>query len=180
LRAALDFDASAQLVLCAGAPDTPEIGEEVVAGVEKLREWREGVFWIDQKLPKRDVIRLLSRATVFACPSIYEPLGTVNLEAMACEAAVVASATGGIVGVVVDGVTAVLVPLEQAPGSIEPAGPAALAAAFAARVNTIVAEPDLASRTGAAERRRAVESFAWSTIAEQTACLYERLRVLAP
>ena len=114
LRAAAQFDPEAQLVLCAGAPDTPEIGAEVAAGVQALQATRDGVIWIDQMLPKRDVIQLLSHATVFACPSIYEPLGIVNLEAMACEAAVVASATGGIVEVVIDGETGYLVSLEQA------------------------------------------------------------------
>ena len=133
VRAAAQFAPEAQLVLCAGAPDTPEIGAEV-AGADRAscKQQRDGVVWIDQMLPKRDVIQLLSHATVFACPSIYEPLGIVNLEAMACETAVVASATGGIVEVVVDGETGLLVPLEQAPGSIDPVDPAAFAAAFAA------------------------------------------------
>jgi starch synthase len=175
LRAALEFDRDAQLVLCAGAPDTPEIGAEVEAGVERLRASRDGVFWIDQMLPKPDVIQLLSHATVFACPSIYEPLGIVNLEAMACEAAVVASATGGIVEVVVDGETGFLVPLEQAPGSIDPVDPEGFASAFADRVNTLVADPALARRMGQAGRARAVESFGWPAIAEQTVRLYDRL-----
>jgi starch synthase len=179
LRAALDFDPAAQLVLCAGAPDTPEIGAEVEAGVERLRRSRDGVFWIDRMLPKPEVIQLLSHATVFACPSIYEPLGIVNLEAMACETAVVASATGGIVEVVVDGETGFLVPLEQAPGSIDPLDPDAFAAAFAERVNALVADPALARRLGEAGRRRAVERFAWAAIARQTAQVYERLGVPA-
>ncbi len=177
LRAALDFDPAAQLVLCAGAPDTPEIGAEVEAGVERLRASRDGVFWIAEMLPKADVIQVLSHATVFACPSIYEPLGIVNLEAMACEAAVVASATGGIVEVVVDGETGFLVELEQAPGSIDPIDPAGFAAAFAERVNALIADPALAQRMGEAGRARAVESFAWPAIARQTASLYERLGV---
>ena len=109
--AALEFDPEAQLVLCAGAPDTPEIGAEVARRVARLREERGNVIWLDQMLPKAEVIQLLSHATVFACPSIYEPLGIVNLEAMACEAAVVATATGGIVEVVVDGETGLLVPV---------------------------------------------------------------------
>ena len=102
LRAARDFDPDAQLVLCAGSADTPELGAEVQALVDELRATREGVVWIEQMLPKPEVIQLISHATVFACPSIYEPLGIVNLEAMACEAAVVATATGGIVEVVQD------------------------------------------------------------------------------
>ncbi len=176
LRAALDFDPSAQLVLCAGAPDTPEIGAEVEAGVERLRAARDGVVWIDQMLPKPDVIQLLSHATVFACPSIYEPLGIVNLEAMACEAAVVATATGGIVEVVVDGETGLLVPFEPAGGgSIEPADPEGFAAGIAERVNALIADPDRAAQMGVAGRRRAVESFAWPAIAEQTAAVYARL-----
>ena len=103
LDAATSFDPSAQLVLCAGRADTPQLGNEVEQRVAELKATREGVFWIEQMLPKPEVIQILSHATVFACPSIYEPLGIVNLEAMACEAAVVATATGGIVEVVVDG-----------------------------------------------------------------------------
>jgi alpha-maltose-1-phosphate synthase len=172
LRAALDFDPSAQLVLCAGAPDTPEIGAEVAAGVQRLREQRDGVIWIDEMLPKSDVIQLLSAASVFACPSIYEPLGIVNLEAMACGAAVVASATGGIVEVVQDGETGFLVALEQAPGSIDPVDPEGFAKAFAGRVNALIADPQLAAAMGAAGRRRAIESFGWPAIAEETVSVY--------
>ncbi|HEX4008570.1 MAG TPA: glycogen synthase [Solirubrobacteraceae bacterium] len=173
LRAALDFDPSVQLVLCAGAPDTPEIAAEVQDGVAHLRSTRDGIVWIEEMLPKTDVIQLLSHATVFACPSIYEPLGIVNLEAMACEAAVVASATGGIVEVVQDGQTGLLVPLEQAPGSIEPIDPPAFAAAFAQRVNRLIADPELATMMGRAGRRRAIEHFAWPAIAAQTVTVYE-------
>jgi starch synthase len=172
LRAAADFDRSAQLVLCAGAPDTPEMGAEVAAGVERLQAERDGVIWIDQMLPKTEVIQLLSHATVFACPSIYEPLGIVNLEAMACETAVVASATGGIVEVVVDGETGFLVPLEQRSGSIDPVDPAGFASAFAERVNRLIADPQLAREMGDAGRRRAIEHFSWPTIAEQTVSIY--------
>jgi starch synthase len=172
LRAALDFDPAAQLVLCAGAPDTAEIAAEVAAGIERLQALRDGIVWIDQMLPKADVIQLLSHATVFACPSIYEPLGIVNLEAMACEAAVVASATGGIVEVVKDGETGFLVALEHAPGSIDPVDPEAFAAAFAGRVNQLVADPRLAAEMGQAGRRRAIEHFAWSAVADQTISVY--------
>jgi alpha-maltose-1-phosphate synthase len=175
VRAAQDFDPAAQLVLCAGAPDTPEIGAEVAEGVERLKAARDGVFWIEQMLPKTDVIQLLSHATVFACPSIYEPLGIVNLEAMACEAAVVASATGGIVEVVVDGDTGFLVPLEQAPGSIDPVDPEGFSRAFAARVNELIADPELAGRMGRAGRARAVERFGWPAIAEQTVAVYREV-----
>ncbi|MGH2892532.1 MAG: glycogen synthase, partial [Solirubrobacteraceae bacterium] len=175
LRAALDFDPRAQLVLCAGAPDTPEIGAAVAAGVKRLQESRDGIFWIDQMLPKADVIQLLSHATVFACPSIYEPLGIVNLEAMACEAAVVASATGGIVEVVDDGATGFLVPLEQAPGEIDPIDPEGFARAFAERINTLIADPGLAAKMGKAGRQRVMRHFAWPAIAEETQTIYRRL-----
>jgi alpha-maltose-1-phosphate synthase len=175
VRAAAHFDPSAQLVLCAGAPDTPEIGAEVAAGVQQLQSSRDGIFWIDQMLPKTDVIQLLSHATVFACPSIYEPLGIVNLEAMACEAAVVASATGGIVEVVVDAETGFLVPLEQAPGEIDPIDPDAFARAFAERVNRLIADPELAQMMGQAGRRRVIEHFAWPAIADQTLGVYRSL-----
>ncbi len=174
IRAAADFDPAAQLVLCAGAPDTPEIGAEITALIDDLRRRRDGVIWIDRMLPKRDVIQLLSHATVFACPSIYEPLGIVNLEAMACETAVVASATGGIVEVVVEGETGLLVPLDQAPGSIDPVDPPAFARAFAERVNRVLADPDLAGRLGRAGRQRAIRHFGWRAIAEQTLAVYER------
>jgi alpha-maltose-1-phosphate synthase len=180
LRAARDLDPAAQLVLLAGAPDTPEIGAEVEALVEELRATRQGVIWVAEMLPRDDVVQVLSHATVFACPSIYEPLGIVNLEAMACEAAVVASATGGIVEVVVDGETGLLVPLDQAPGDIEPRDPDAFAAAFAAKLNEVLADPDRAREMGRAGRRRAVQAFAWSSIAEQVAGVYERLAGAEP
>src|SRR5581483_5360071 len=117
-------------------------------------------------------------ATVFACPSIYEPLGIVNLEAMACEAAVVASATGGIVEVVVDEETGFLVPLEEAPAPIDPVDPGAFASAFAERVNQLLADPDRATAMGTAGRRRAIERFGWPAIADQTVGVYRD--VMAP
>jgi starch synthase len=173
LEAAHAIDRRAQLVLCAGAPDTPEIGAEVERRVEKLRAERGNVVWLDRMLPKREVIQLLSHATVFVCPSVYEPLGIVNLEAMACEAAVVATATGGIVEVVQDGVTGLLVPFEAADGSIEPRDPAAFAAAIAERLNALIGDPARAAEMGRAGRERAVEAFDWSAIARQTAAVYE-------
>ncbi len=172
LDAALDFDPAAQLVLCAGAPDTPEIAAEVEQRVDRLRTERGNVIWLDQMLPKPEVIQILSHATVFACPSIYEPLGIVNLEAMACEAAVVATATGGIVEVVVDGETGLLVPFEPVVGSIEPRDPAGFAAGIAERVNTLVADPERAAAMGRAGRERAVREFDWARIAEQTSAVY--------
>jgi starch synthase len=176
LEAARSLSGDAQLVLCAGAPDTPEIGAEVARRVDELRATRDGVFWIDEMLPKRDVIQLLSHATVFACPSVYEPLGIVNLEAMACEAAVVASAVGGIPEVVVDGVTGLLVPFAAAgDGSPEPADPAAFAAGLAEQLNALIEDPARAAAMGRAGRERAVSAFAWQAIAEQTAGVYRRL-----
>jgi starch synthase len=176
LRAALRFDRRAQLVLCAGAADTPELLAEVRAGVERLRACREGVVGLDEMLPRRDVVQLLSHATVFVCPSVYEPLGIVNLEAMACEAAVVATATGGIVEVVEDGTTGLLVPIEpRDDGTGEPRDPDAFAAAIAERVNALLADPARARGMGKAARRRAVERFSWAAVAAETAALHRDL-----
>jgi starch synthase len=175
VEAALQVDPAAQIVLCAGAPDTPEIAEEVRSGVERLRAERGGVIWIEEMLPKSDVIQLLSHATVFACPSIYEPLGIVNLEAMACETAVVASAVGGIVEVVDDGVTGLLVPLDLEPGSLQPRDRAGFVAGLAAGINELVRDADRAAEMGRAGRERAVERVAWPAIAEQTSALYRSL-----
>jgi starch synthase len=176
LRAARDFDADAQLVLCAGSADTPELGAEVQTLVDELRATRDGVVWIEQMLPKPEVIQLISHATVFACPSIYEPLGIVNLEAMACEAAVVATATGGIVEVVQDGQTGLLVPIEPGEDRTgEPREPERFASDFAELVNALLRDPDRAAAMGRAGRRRAVENFSWAAIAEQTAALYDSL-----
>jgi alpha-maltose-1-phosphate synthase len=176
LEAAGAIDPGAQLVLAAGAPDTEAIAREMQARVERLREERGNVVWLEAMLPKPEVIQLLSHATVFACPSIYEPLGIVNLEAMACGTAVVATDTGGIPEVVVDGETGLLVPFEPGdPVTREPADPSAFAADLAERINALLADPALAERMGAAGRRRAVEHFSWRTIAEQTATLYRTL-----
>jgi starch synthase len=170
LEAAKSFDPAAQLVLCAGSADTPELGAAVAARVDELRASRQGVIWLEQMLPKTEVIQLLSHATVFACPSIYEPLGIVNLEAMACETAVVATRTGGIPEVVEDGATGLLVPFEpRDDGSRDPVDPARFARDIAERVNELLADPERAKRMGEAGRARAIESFAWSAIAGQTA-----------
>ena len=167
LEAALEFDPSAQLVLCAGAADTDELLEEVQEGVRRLHERRDGVFWIERMLEKREVIQLMTHATVFCVPSVYEPMGIVNLEAMACETAVVASHVGGIPDVVVDGETGYLVTLDDD-----------FASEFAERVNTLVRDPELARRMGEAGRRRVLEHFTWSAVAERTIEFYERsLRV---
>ena len=162
LRAAASLDPSAQLVLCAGAADTPELGAEVSWLVSELQASRSGVIWIPEMLPKKDVIQLLTHALVFACPSVYEPLGIVNLEAMACETAVVASRVGGIPEVVNDGVTGLLVP---------PDDPASLSDAL----NTLLRDPDRADAMGRAGRKRAVTEFSWDTVAAQTAALYAEL-----
>jgi starch synthase len=168
-------DDGVQLVLCAGAPDTPEIGAEIEQRVERLRAQRGNVLWIEEMLPKPEVIEILSHATVFACPSIYEPLGIVNLEAMACETAVVATATGGIVEVVDDGVTGLLVPIEPGDATGEPRDPDVFAHAFADRLNEVVRDPAHAEAMGRAGRERVMEHFAWPAIARQTAALYERI-----
>ena len=174
--AALQIDPAAQLVLCAGAPDTPEIGAEIAAKVDRVRTERGNVIWLEQMLAKPEVIQLLSHATVFVCPSIYEPLGIVNLEAMACETAVVATRTGGIPEVVDDGVTGLLVPFEpRDDGSRAPADPERFATDIAGRVNELVGDPARAAEMGRAGRRRAVEHFSWSALAEQTVELYRSL-----
>jgi alpha-maltose-1-phosphate synthase len=162
LRAAEQIDPAAQLVLCAGQADTPELKAEVTGLVERLRSARTGVIWLAGMLPREEVIQILSHATAFACPSLYEPLGIVNLEAMACGTAVVASAVGGIPEVVAVGQTGLLVP----PGD---------EAALAAAINTVVADPDLAAEFGARGRARAVTEFSWDKIAAQTARLYDEL-----
>jgi alpha-maltose-1-phosphate synthase len=176
LRSARGFAPDAQVVLCAGAPDTPEIAAEVTALMEELRAQRQGVVWISEMLPKNDVVQILSHATVFVCPSVYEPMGIVNLEAMACEAAVVATATGGIPEVVDDGVTGLLVPIDQVrDGTGTPVDPDRFVADFAAKVNTLLADTSLAARMGAAGRERAVDKFSWPEVARRTHDLYRSL-----
>ncbi len=167
LRAAADLPG--QLVLCAGAPDTPEIAAEAQQLVAELQSRRDGVVWIRDMLPKDEVVPLLAHATVFVCPSVYEPLGIVNLEAMACGTAVVASAVGGIPEVVVDGSTGLLVAYDEA-------DPAAFEAGLAAAVGTLLADPDRAARMGRAGRERAVEHFGWDAIAARTRQVYELAR----
>jgi starch synthase len=174
LRAARELPPEVQLVLCAGAPDTPEIKAEVEGLIEQLRQSRDGVVWIAEMLPRAEVIALLSAATVFACPSVYEPLGIVNLEAMACELAVVATATGGIPEVVVDGETGWLVPIDQMQdGSGVPVDPDVFVSDLATALREAVSDPDRARRFGLAGRRRAVEHFSWGTIGDRTMAVYE-------
>ncbi|WP_312717983.1 glycogen synthase [Mobilicoccus sp.] len=176
LRAAADLPPEVQVVLCAGAPDTPEIKAEVEALIAELRTTREGVVWIAEHLPRDQVVAIESNATVFACPSVYEPLGIVNLEAMACEAPVVATATGGIPEVVVDGETGWLVDIEQVgDGTGTPVDPARFEADLAAALTEAVADPERARERGLAGRRRAAEHFSWSAIGDRTLEVYEKL-----
>lgn len=174
LEAAEHFDPSIQLVLCAGAPDTVELEAEVSRRVEQLKANRPGVVWIRDMLPRPEIIRLLSASTVFVCPSIYEPFGIVNVEAMGTGTAVVASAVGGIKEVVVPGQTGELVSYEgDAQGN--PLDPRRFALDFALQVNRVATDPNLAQSYGAAGRARAVETFSWKQVAEQTVQLYREV-----
>jgi starch synthase len=176
VRAIEYMDPGYQIVLCAGAPDTPEIGREMKEAVEKVKAKRDGVIWIDEMVDKPVVRELYSQAAVFCCPSIYEPFGIINLEAMACETAVVATAVGGIKEVVVDGETGFLVPLDQMEESpFEPRDPEKFARDLATRINQLMADPSLCEKFGRAGRKRAEEKFGWPAIALQTKALYERL-----
>ena len=164
-----------QVVLCAGAPDTPEIAAEMRQKVEHVRAVNPRVIWIEKMLAKPEAIQLYSNCSVFCCPSVYEPFGIINLEAMACRAPVVASATGGILEVVVDGVTGFLVPLEQDPVTSFPLHPDKFARDLAANITALLTDPDKAKRFGDAGRKRVEEKFSWSSIADQTIELYEEL-----
>ncbi|MFE8948574.1 glycogen synthase [Streptomyces sp. NPDC007856] len=164
LRAVRDIDPGVQVVLCAGAPDTPEIDREFRELFEELSRVRAGVFWIPQMLPRPEVIQLLTRAAVFACPSVYEPLGIVNLEAMACGTAVVASRVGGIPEVVEDGRTGLLVDVDDE-----------FEAGLTRALDTVLGDPEAAWRMGEAGRARAVGEFGWDAVARRTAALYEEI-----
>ncbi|MFI1794673.1 glycogen synthase [Streptomyces olivaceoviridis] len=164
LRAVRDIDPGTQVVLCAGAPDTPEIEREFQELFEELRRVRAGVFWIPQMLPRTEVIQLLTHATVFACPSVYEPLGIVNLEAMACGTPVVASRVGGIPEVVDDGRTGLLVDVDDG-----------FESGLARALDAVLGDPDAARRMGEAGRVRAVGEFGWDAVARRTAGLYEEI-----
>jgi starch synthase len=177
LRAAARLDPDVQVVLCAGAPDTPAIMAEVRELVSALRADRDGVVWIDEMLPRSQVVALLSAATVFVCPSVYEPLGIVNLEAMACEAPVVATATGGIPEVVDDGVTGRLVPIEQSDdGTGTPLDPDRFVADLVRTLDEVLSDPATARAMGAAGRERAVREFSWETVAQRTRAVYEAVQ----
>ncbi len=176
LRAARLLPPEVQVILCAGAPDTPEILAEVTALVDGLKSERDGVVWIDRLLPNDELRAALTASTVFVCPSIYEPLGIVNLEAMACGLPVVGTATGGIPEVIVDGVTGRLVPIEQLQdGTGTPIDPDAFVRDLAATLTEVVSDPERAARMGAAGRDRAETEFSWTAIAEQTRAIYRSL-----
>ncbi|MDT5339894.1 MAG: alpha-maltose-phosphate synthase [Mycobacterium sp.] len=168
VAAAHRFAPEVQLVLCAGAPDTPEIAAEVGGAVQELASSRSGVFWVQEMLPGDQIREILSAATVFVCPSVYEPLGIVNLEAMACSTAVVASDVGGIPEVVAEGETGVLV-------HYDPADAAGFETRLADAVNSLVADPDRARQYGRTGRQRCIDEFSWTRIAEQTHAIYRKV-----
>ena len=176
LRAAEGFDPGIQLVLLPSAPDTPEVGEEMRARAAALAGQRGGVLWLEQVLARPELIQVLSNAVVAICPSVYEPFGLVNVEAMACATAVVATDVGGIPEIIADGETGALVHLELRPDG-QPADPDAFVADLAAAVNGLVADPATAERMGAMGRKRAVEEFSWPAIAKRTADLYQAVRL---
>ena len=169
------LDPSLQVVLCAGAPDTPEIGQEMAARVAEVSAGRSGVIWIQEMLPRPDVIQFYSNAAVFCCPSVYEPFGIINLEAMACETAVVASAVGGIPEVVVPGDTGLLVPLRLKEGTFDPVDAGQFSQDLATAINQVALDPDLGRRFGTNGRRRVEDHFSWTAIAEKTLDLYRSL-----
>ena len=173
LRACEQLPADVQVILCAGAPDTPEIKAEVEGLVARLREKRTGVVWIEEMLPRPELIAVLAASDVFVCPSVYEPLGIVNLEAMAVGLPVVGSATGGIPDVIVDGETGLLVPIDQVQdGTGTPIDPARFEADLAERLTTLVTDTEAAKAMGQAARRRVEEHFAWQAIAQRTMDVY--------
>ena len=173
VRAIQFMDRNFQIVLCAAAPDTPGMAEEMRIAVERAQAQRPGIIWIDDMVDHQTACELYSHAAVFICPSIYEPFGIINLEAMACETPVVASAVGGIKEVVVDGETGFLVPLEQMNESpFEATNPEKFARDLAERVNDLMRNPELRKRFGEAGRKRAEEYFSWTKIAERTKALY--------
>ena len=164
-----------QVVLCAGAPDTPEIAAELRQKVEEARRHHPRIVWIEKMVTKPEAIQLYSNARVFCCPSVYEPFGIINLEAMACRAPVVASATGGIKEVVVDGETGYLVPFDQDPVTSFPTDPDKFTRDLAARLNQLLDDPAKCKSFGDAGRKRVEDIFSWTAIAHQTVDLYERL-----
>jgi alpha-maltose-1-phosphate synthase len=177
VRAIEFMDRDFQIVLCAAAPDTPELAEEMRIAVEGAEAQRPGIIWIDEMVDQQTACELYSHAAVFVCPSIYEPFGIINLEAMACETAVVASAVGGIKEVIVDGGTGFLVPLEQMKESpFEATNPGKFAHDLAARINQLMRDPQLRERFGKAGRKRVEQYFSWAAVAEKTKQLYQNLK----
>ena len=164
-----------QVVLCAGAPDTPEIAAEMRRKVEQARKLNSHIVWIEKMVSKPEAIQLYSHARIFCCPSVYEPFGIINLEAMACGTAVVASCTGGIKEVVVDGETGYLVPFEQDSTTGFPAEPDQFARELGAKITELLRDPDRCRMFGSAGRRRVEEKFSWLAIANQTIELYRAL-----
>src|SRR5690242_5136541 len=175
VRAIQFMEPNFQIVLCAGAPDTPEIGEEMKQAVAAAQKTRQGIFWIEEMLDREAVVELYSQAAVFCCPSIYEPFGIINLEAMACETAVVASAVGGIKEVVVDGETGFLVPVDFVEGTFKLANAEQFSRDLAAKINQLMKDGKLREKFGKAGRKRAEEQFSWAKIAEKTKALYQTL-----
>ncbi|MBV9357907.1 MAG: glycogen synthase [Chloroflexi bacterium] len=176
VRAIPEIDRSVQIVLCAGQPDTPEIGREMIAAVEAARAQRSGIVWIEDMLPRAQLVQLYSHAALFCCPSIYEPFGIINLEAMACGTPVVASSVGGIPEVVVDGVSGVLVPVHQLPEApFEPVDPARFSHDLAMAINGLLGDGALRQRMAEAGQRRVEQLFTWRAVARQTAALYAEL-----
>lgn len=177
VRALPHLDQGMQVVLAAGAPDTPEIAREMQQAVAEARQASPNpIVWIEEMLPREEIITLYSHAAVFVCPSVYEPFGIINLEAMACEVPVVASAVGGIPGIVVEGETGLLVPLEaRGPTDFEPRDPEAFARSLARAINSLMGDPERRQSMGTAGRRRVEERFSWRAVAEQTMAFYRSL-----
>ena len=176
VRAIRHLNPDLGVVLCAGAPDTPEIAAEMERGVAEVCQQRKHVYWIQEMLPRAEAIQMYSHAQQFCCPSIYEPFGIINLEAMACQKPVVASAVGGIKEIVLPGETGLLVPFEQQQEPpFEASDPDRFARDLAAAINSVAADPDLAQRMGQAGRRRVEECYSWSSVAKRVAQLYEEL-----
>ncbi len=176
VEAARSFNPQAQVVLCAGAPDTPEIEHQVRAQVDELSRQRQGVVWVEDMVPRAEIVQLFSNCRVFVCPSIYEPFGLINVEAMACGVPVVATAVGGIPEIVVDGDTGLLVPFEPSGDAIgTPGDPAAFVSALAAKVNQLLESPARAAQMGAAGRERVMRHFTWGAVAERSVEVYREV-----